>query len=382
MYNPGLNITRMKLPLLKPYLLVLIILMTLSSATTLAQSNPDPVRIGVVGLTHTHVHWILGREKRPDIEIVGIVEPNRDLAQRYSNQHGYSMDIVFDTMEEMIAQTKPEAVTAFGTIYEHLEVVQTCAPKGIHVMVEKPLAVSLKHARQMEALTRKHGIMLLTNYETTWYASNHEAYKIVHEEEKIGPIRKVVVHDGHPGPKEIGVNQEFLDWLTDPVQNGGGAITDFGCYGANLITWLMKGQAPLTVTAVTQTIKPDIYPKVDDEATIILTYPKAQGIIQASWNWPINRKDMEVYGKTGVVYTDNGSDLRLRTSEDSPEEKFSIPGRATPVDDPFAYFAALIRKTLDYDTRSLSSLENNMIVMRILDSAIRSAKSGKTVKLK
>lgn len=382
MYNPGLNIARMKLFLTKPYLLVLIILMTLSSATTFAQSNPDPVRIGVVGLTHTHVHWILGREKRPDIEIVGIVEPNRDLAQRYSDQHGYSMDIVFDTMEEMIAQTKPEAVTAFGTIYEHLEVVQTCAPKGIHVMVEKPLAVSLKHARQMEALARKHGIMLLTNYETTWYASNHEAYKIVNEEEKIGPIRKVVVHDGHPGPKEIGVNQEFLDWLTDPVQNGGGAITDFGCYGANLTTWLMKGQAPLTVTAVTQTIKPDIYPKVDDEATIILTYPKAQGIIQASWNWPINRKDMEVYGKTGVVYTDNGSDLRLRTSEDTPEEKFSIPGRATPVDDPFAYFSALIRNNLDYDTRSLSSLENNMVVMRILDAAIRSAKSGKTVKLK
>ncbi|MCE7997033.1 MAG: Gfo/Idh/MocA family oxidoreductase [Roseivirga sp.] len=372
----------MKSPLFKSYFLVLIILMSFSSSLALAQSSPKPVRIGVVGLTHTHVHWILGREKRPDIEIVGIVEPNRDLAQRYSDQHGYSMDIVFDTMEEMIAQTKPEAVTAFGTIYEHLEVVQTCAPKGIHVMVEKPLAVSLKHARQMAALARKHDIMLLTNYETTWYASNHEAYKIVHKEEKIGHIRKVVVHDGHPGPKEIGVNQEFLDWLIDPVQNGGGAITDFGCYGANLMTWLMKGEAPLTVTAVTQTIKPDIYPEVDDEATIILTYPKAQGIIQASWNWPINRKDMEVYGKTGVVYTDNGSDLRLRTSEDSPEQKFSIPGRATPVDDPFAYFAALIRKDLDYDTKSLSSLENNMVVMRILDAAIKSARSGKTQKLK
>ncbi len=357
--------------------------MSLSSTIeSFAQNKPEPVRIGVVGLTHTHVHWILGREKRSDIEIVGIVEPNRDLAQRYSEQHGYSMDIVFNTMEEMIAATRPEAVTAFGTIYEHLEVVQTCAPLGIHVMVEKPLAVSLKHAKQMEALARKYGIMLLTNYETTWYASNHEAYKIVHDEEKIGPIRKMVVHDGHPGPKEIGVNQEFLDWLTDPVQNGGGAITDFGCYGANLSTWLMKGEAPLTVTAVTQTIKPDIYPKVDDEATIILTYPKAQSIIQASWNWPINRKDMEVYGKTGIVYTDNGSDLRLRVSEDSPEEKFSIPGRSTPVDDPFAYFAALIRKELSYDTKSLSSLENNMVVMQILDAAVKSAKTGKTIKLK
>ena len=48
-------------------------------------------------------------------------------------------------------------------------------------------------------------------------------------------IRKVVVHVGYHGPREFGVAQEFFDWLTDPVLNGGGALTDFGCYGANLM---------------------------------------------------------------------------------------------------------------------------------------------------
>ena len=96
---------------------------------------------------------------------------------------------------------------------------------------------------------------------------------------------------------------EFLSWLTDPKLNGAGALFDFGCYGAGLMTWLMNGEKPLTVTAVTQQIKPEIYPKVDDEATIIITYPKAQAIIQASWNWPFDRKDMEVYGATGSVMT-------------------------------------------------------------------------------
>jgi predicted dehydrogenase len=70
---------------------------------------------------------------------------------------------------------------------------------------------------------------------------------------------------------------EFLQWLTDPVLNGGGALTDFGCYGADLATWFMNGETPLTVTAVTQQIKPDLYPKVDDEATIILAYKKGTG---------------------------------------------------------------------------------------------------------
>ena len=120
---------------------------------------------------------------------------------------------------------------------------------------------------------------------------------------RIGDVRRVVVHDGHQGPQEIGVPPEFLKWLTDPAQNGAGALYDFGCYGADLMTWLMQGEAPLTVTAVTNHDKPQLYPHVDDDATIILAYPHAQAIIQAVWNWPFGRKDMEVYGATGYAIT-------------------------------------------------------------------------------
>ena len=170
-------------------------------------AQKGPLKIGVVGLTHTHVHWILGREDIGDIQIVGIVEPNQELAKRYSEQYGYPMNIVFNTMEEMVATTHPVAVTAFGTIYNHLKVVETCAPLGIHIMVEKPLAVSLEHAKKMEVLAKKHNIHLLTNYETTWYPTNHEAYKLVNKD-SIGAIRKVVIRSGHKGPKKIGVNKE------------------------------------------------------------------------------------------------------------------------------------------------------------------------------
>ena len=93
---------------------------------------------------------------------------------------------------------------------------------------------------------------VLTNYETTWYPSTHAAYDIVHREALVGPLRKIVVHDGHPGPKEIGVPPEFLAWLTDPAENGGGALMDFGCYGANLITWLMRGAVPTSVSELSQ----------------------------------------------------------------------------------------------------------------------------------
>jgi len=361
-------------------LLFLLSLFFLSSEFSISQTKTEPLKIGVVGLSHSHVGWILGRPDKGDMKIVGIVEPNKDLAERYSKHFGYSMDIVFNTIKEMIEATEPEAVTAFGSIYQHLEVVETCAPLGIHVMVEKPLAVSMEHALKMEALAKKHNIQLLTNYETTWYATNHKAYKMV-ENSDVGDLRKIVVRDGHQGPKEIGVNKEFLEWLTDPVLNGGGALVDFGCYGANLITWLTKGKKPEAVMAMTQTNKPAIYPNVDDEATIVLQYPKMQGIIQASWNWPMSRKDMEIYGETGYVYSDNAETMRYRISEKEAEQKEVLTEVPNPYDDPFAMFEKIIRNKITLPPYDLPSLENNMIVVEILDAAKKSAATGKKVQL-
>lgn len=353
-----------------------LLLLSLTTALATHAQSTKPVRIGIAGLTHTHVHGLLSRAHDADIEIVGIAEPNRALAERYLAQYKLPLTLLYTSLEEMLDKTKPEAVTAFNSIYEHLEVVQLCAPRKIHVMVEKPLAVSLDHAKQMQGLAQQHGIHLLTNYETTWYGSNHKAFALL---DSIGGLRKLVVHDGHQGPKEIGVNKEFLDWLTDPVLNGGGALMDFGCYGANLLTWLMKGERPQAVFAVTQQIKPDVYPEVDDEATIVVTYPNAQGIIQASWNWPYNRKDMEVYGRDGYMIADRNG-LKIKPAANSKEQAVT-PSLEPPFNEPFAYLAAVVRGQITIGPYDLSSLENNMLVMEILDAAKRSAREGRRIGL-
>ncbi|MFY0687176.1 MAG: Gfo/Idh/MocA family oxidoreductase [Cyclobacteriaceae bacterium] len=356
---------------------VLVILLA-SSLLTYGQAK-QPLRVGVVGLVHTHVHWILGREDVGDIEIVGIVEPNRTLAEQYSRQHGYPMDLVFDSIEEMVEATKPEAVTAFNSIYEHLKVVEYCAPRGIHVMVEKPLAVSWEHAQKMAALARQHDIALLTNYETSWYGSNYEAYKRVRNNE-IGEINRLVFHHGHPGPIEIGCNPEFLEWLTDPVLNGGGALTDFGCYGANLATWMLQGQQPTSVQCITRQYKPDMYPKVEDDATIIVNYESTQVIIQASWAWSHNRKDMEVYGKNGYIIAKDGTNMEIMTNEQDGFYAVKAKALANGIHDPFAYLQQVVQEDMKVDSFGVSSLENNLIVMQILEAAKYSAKTGRLVK--
>jgi scyllo-inositol 2-dehydrogenase (NADP+) len=339
-----------------------------------------PVRLAIAGLSHDHVRGVFSRGAGRDVVVVGIYEPDHALATRYAHEFGIDPSLLYTDLGTMLDQVKPEAVAAFGSIFDHLAVVQAAAPRGVHVMVEKPLAVSVEHARLMAALARQHHIHLLTNYETTWYASTSAIASLVGQG-RIGPIRKIVVHDGHQGPKEIGVSDDFFRWLTDPVLNGGGALIDFGCYGADLITGLMKGEAPLTVTAVTQQIKPDIYPRVDDEATIIVTYPQAQGIIQASWNWPVGRKDIEVYGKTGYVFAPDGRHLRQRLAAQAPEQAEELPPRAAPEDAPFSYLAAVVRGGVTVADTDLSSLATNLTVVAILDAARESARTGKTVKV-
>lgn len=359
------------------------LLLTLASSGFLfAQTAPagGALRVGIVGLVHGHVHGFMEQSRHsPEIEIVGVAEPDQQLLDRAAARYGFNKSQLFTELEDMIAKTHPQAVLVYTNTFDHRRVVEACARHGVHVMMEKPLAVSLDDALAIQKAARAGNIHVLVNYETSWYRSNHAVYQLVRDS-ALGEVRKVAVHDGHSGPKEIGVEPEFLNWLTDPRLNGAGALFDFGCYGADLMTWLMRGERPQSVTAVTQQIKPDIYKKVDDEATIILTYPRAQAIIQASWNWPFDRKDMEVYGQTGYVVTVKRDDLRVRRGgSDSKEEQVAAKPVPAPYDNSLSYLRAVILDGAQED--ALSSLETNVTVTEILDAARQSAKTGKTVRL-
>lgn len=361
----------------------LIVLLLFQSSIGISQETnitTKPLKLGVAGMTHGHVHEILKRGKTGgDIQIVGFAEPNRDLAERLTKQYGYATDLIFSTLEEMIAATNPEAVSAFNSTFEHLETVRKCAPLGIHVMVEKPLAVNYEHAEEMIALSKKYQIELLTNYETSWYGSNKKAYNLILNDKKIGPIKRIVFHTGHPGPIEIGCNVEFLDWLTDPVLNGSGALTDFGCYGANLTTWLMKGAPPESVTCITQQLKPEKYPKVDDDATIILKYPKAEVIIQASWNWPHNVKDMEIYGTTGYVFAKDKTKMQILESNKVGSYELDAEVLPEGFNDPFSILKKIVHENYKLANYDVTSLENNLMTIQILEAAKISAATGKTI---
>jgi len=345
-----------------------------------AVAQQQPVRVAIVGLEHGHVVGFLQQfPKQRETELVGIVDADAALRAKYEQQFHLEPHLFFPNLDELFAHEHPQALLVYTSIGQHRRVIEAAAVHGVDVMVEKPLTLSLDDALAIRRVAREHHIQVLVNYETTWYASNRAVYDLVRQNH-LGELRKVVVHDGHQGPKEIGVQPEFLGWLTDPAENGAGALYDFGCYGADLMTWLMHGEAPLSVTAVAQTDKPETYSRVDDDATVILRYRRAQAVLMPSWNWPVSRKDMEVYGTSGYAIAVNSTLVRERVNESSPEVSVTASPLSAPEDTSLHYLAAVVRGELD-PHGDLTALDTNVVVMQILDAARQSAQTGKTVVL-
>jgi glucose-fructose oxidoreductase len=347
---------------------------------TAAAVAPAQTRVAIVGLEHGHVAGFLPQlPKHPEVQLVGISDPDPALRQKYADKFHLDPKLFFPTEEAMIDATHPQAVLVYTSVAGHRPAIEVAARHHVAVMVEKPLTISLDDALAIRKISREEHVPVLVNYETTWYASNKAAYDEL-EAGRLGPLRKLVVHDGHRGPAEINVQPEFLKWLTDPQQNGAGALYDFGCYGVDLATWLMHGEAPLTVTAVTQQMKPEEYPHVDDEGTIILTYPHAQAIIQGSWNWPFDRKDMEVYGATGYLKTIKSDRVLERTKGEADAKEREATPLTPPEDGSVDYLKAVLDGSLK-PQGDLTALDTNVTVMQILDAARTSAKTGRTIKL-
>jgi predicted dehydrogenase len=351
----------------------------LGAADEIATTTGRPVRLAMAGLVHGHAHGFLrGLRQRADVQLVGVFEPDADVRRAYAKDLAFADPPLFSDLLPMLEAVKPDAVATFTDTYDHPKVVQACASRHVAVMMEKPLAVSVEHARAIAKAASAAGIDIIVNYETTWYPSVAGLRQALESADTVGPIRKLVAMDGHFGPKEIGVGPEFLRWLTDPTRNGGGALYDFGCYGANLMTWMMDGERPLSVAAVTQQIKPEIYSKVDDEATIVLEYAHAQGLIQASWNWPVNRKDLEVYTTRAYAVATGRDGLRVRLPG-QPEESRTVSSLPDDDADSIAYLVSVVRGARKPAGRS--SLENNMVVTEILEAARTSARAHHSVRL-
>src|SRR5882724_64922 len=362
------------------FLMALQVLGTRAAAA--APSAPErKTRIAIVGLDHDHVWGLLKYlEAEPDAELVAIAEPQPALVKEAKSRVPDSVKF-YSAYVPMLDEVKPDAVIVTTSNDRHLEILRDCAKRHIHYSVEKPMATNAADAREKEKLARQAGIKLMVNYWNAWVAPSHELFHRV-KDGQVGAVQKIIVQYGHAGPKEIGMSEYFADWLYYPVKNGGGAIMDFGCYGAEWALWL-KGR-PKGVAAISQKLKVSQHNQVDDDATILLEYPDATVIIEASWDWPHSMGQVQVFGPKGSLLATRNTLFYRPTDERGKSglegEPVSLNAPQGAASNPVAYFVDCIRH--DKPIVDPLSPRLNVQVLEILDAARESVRTGRAQELR
>ncbi|MEZ4708051.1 MAG: Gfo/Idh/MocA family oxidoreductase [Caldilineaceae bacterium] len=287
----------------------------------------DKLRIGVLGMTHDHV-WGNLRDlaASPQAELVAAADINSELLEKVQADFGCPQ--VFDYYEEMLDEVALDAVYIFGDNATGSELAIRAAERGLHILLEKPMASNLNGAVRMLSAVRKAGVEMLVNWPFAWWPQLQKAIKMAQAGE-IGQLFSVKYRSAHAGPKELGCTPYFYDWLYDAELNGAGALMDYCCYGAALARHLLG--MPSRVTGVVGQLQKD-YTTVDDNAVIVMQSPHSIAISEASWTQigHLTSYTAMIYGSDGTLVVEPGATGRLLRANREPEDGIEVDVPALP----------------------------------------------------
>jgi predicted dehydrogenase len=322
-----------------------------------------PLRIGVAGLTHGHVGGLADAfRKHSAFETVAVADKT-GLLEGFEGYPAKYLD-----WREMLDKESLDALIVTSDNVESVEIAEAALLKGIHCLIEKPMAANAKDADRLLAAHKESGKALFINWPLAWSPWLYD-FKARLDADEIGHPFHFRMRLGHQGPKEIGCGPEFVAWLYDEKLNGGGAIADFGSYGCVAARYLFG--MPESVYAVRGNLTKD-YDVVDDHAIIVLKYPKADAVLEGTWatygfdsgpNAVVHgaKGTLAAFGKE-VEKSAAGAD-RTRT-----EPKFlPAPGVAD------AFLACIETGSVPV---GITNPEIAADACRILDAALRSSASG------
>ena len=281
----------------------------------------DKLRVAVLGMAHDHLWTNLKQlDALDNAELVAGADENAALRQEFVDKTG--CDAVYDNFNTLLDKEKPDAVFGFTATAHHANVVELCAARGIHVMVEKPMAATLEQADRMLTAAKKSKIKLLINWPTAWNRGLRTAYRLVNEG-AIGQMWQLLWRGGHCGPDELGCSEHFCNFLFDKHLNGAGAFNDYGGYGASMCV-LFLGRPHEVVGVAGRLLK--TYLPVDDNGMMILRYPQALCRLEMTWTEAVPHKpphDVMIYGTEGTLIA-GGNEVMVYTRDDKAGKSVAL----------------------------------------------------------
>ncbi len=262
-------------------------------------------KVAIAGITHGHRNDVLPDwQKHPQTKLVALADPNTSVATAVQVEYGIPQR--YYDWQEMLANESPDIVQVLTSNKGKVEVIEEASKQGEIIVSEKPLAANLEDAKKIKAVVEKEKALLLINWYTAWDPAYRTMLKLAKGGD-IGDIYRIYDRRGHAGPLEMGCQPEFVAWLYDKEQNGGGAGMDFGSYGAVLAATLLG--RPESVSGTTGNFtKP--YDVQDDNAVFTARYPNAIATMEGTWSWEGSPKTLgytAIYGTKGsLTLTEDG----------------------------------------------------------------------------
>lgn len=331
-------------------------------------------RVGIAGLVHDHVwgelpHW----RSLAGVELVAAADPHGELRERATREFGVSR--TYESTEALLAAESLDVLQICGSNRDGVEAAVQAAARGIHCVVEKPMAHTLAGADRMLAAHRQAGTLLCINWPLYWQPALRQACTMLGEG-AIGHVFHANIRMAHEGPREMGCSPYFYNWLYDPAQNGGGALVDYCCYGAALSRQLF-GRPREVVGISARLVKQDI--AVEDNAAITMIYPDRFAVAEASWCERPWYHDAIFRGTAGTLWTSHGKLFVDRSQQGGAPEEIACPPLAAHAQNGPAYFLHCL--TTGEPLAGMVSPEVSRDAQEILDAGQRSAATGQRITL-
>ncbi len=356
-------------------------------------------RVGVIGFAHMHVNELVDRfiaTGRADIVACADTVPRTPSRTTVEGSRTANLQRAlagpgaprhYTDYQEMLRRESLDIAIFCPEISQHAEVAEALGRHGVHMVTEKPMAGRLDDARRMAAAAASAGVALAVNWPTTWRPAMRRVKELL-ADGAIGEVWEIKWRNGpslgplahgstHPGHTVIGLvsnAEKAMEWWHQR-EAGGGALLDYCCYGACLVSWFLDAP-PLSVQSMTANLMSG-YGNAEDNAAMLLRFPAAMAILEASWttfhggvaNGPV------IFGTHGTIVVD-GTDILV----------YRERGVATP--SLIEHGAPLLAGRTGIGEEFLHHLETgeplhptlalpiNLAAVAILDAGITSAETG------
>lgn len=319
----------------------------------------------------------------PEAEVTAVYTRDQSKAEAFAAAH--RIREAYSDMDELLLKSDCEVVDICLPNFLHHQACLAAANAGKHIIIEKPLAVTLEEADEMIAVCKQNQVKLMYAEELI-FAPKYERVRKLVELGAVGDVYMLKQSEKHSGPHS--------SWFYDINLAGGGVLMDMGCHAIAWFRWMLGGNPRVqSVYATMSTVLHKDITKGEDNTIVIIEFDNGVTCVaEDSWAKHGGMDDrIEVYGTKGVSYADlfqgnaaltyskEGYDYAMEKADSSAGWSFTIFEEAFNQGYPqeLKHFIACVRE----NKQPLVTGEDGRAVLEIIYAAYASARSGAKVTL-